>query len=330
MDRVKILMTLYPLRFESLLRRYIWGGRRFATTLQKPLPPGEDYAESWELVDRRDVQSTVRFGPLQGMTLHQLGVRYGQELLGTEDTAAGFPLLFKFIDAQHDLSVQVHPDDELAAAFDPPDRGKTEAWVVLHAEPGSILYAGLNPEVDRQRLEKEIRRGNVEACLHRFSPRVGDCFLIPAGVVHAIGAGLLIAEIQQASDTTFRLYDWNRLDAAGQSRPLHVEQAFEAIDFEAAPVVREDSTTCPSVDGIESLIRCEKFVLDRWHFEGSRDLGGDGRFHIVTVLGGQLMVSNDPAKQPLQIGQTCLIPAASAPVQLIATEPVTLLNMYLP
>ena len=132
-------MTLYPLRFEPLLRRYIWGGRRFATSLQKPLPPGEDYAESWELVDRREVQSMVRFGALQGLTLHQLCVRYGSELLGIADAAAGFPLLFKFIDAQHDLSVQVHPDDKLAAAFDPPDRGKTEAWVVLHAEPDSLL-----------------------------------------------------------------------------------------------------------------------------------------------------------------------------------------------
>ena len=323
-------MTLYPLRFEPLLRRYIWGGRRFATSLQKPLPPGEDYAESWELVDRREVQSIVRFGALQGLTLHQLCVRYGSELLGSADTAAGFPLLFKFIDAQHDLSVQVHPDDKLAAAFDPPDRGKTEAWVVLHAEPDSLLYAGLNPGVDRQRLEKEMRLGNIESCLHRFSPCVGDCFLIPAGVVHAIGAGLLVAEIQQASDTTFRLYDWNRLDAAGESRPLHVEQAFEAIDFDAAPVVRQDSTTCSVVDGIESLICCDKFVLDRWCFEGRRELGGDGRFHILSVLAGQLTISNDPAEEPLQIGETCLIPAASSPVQLTATEPVTLLDMYLP
>ena len=323
-------MTLYPLRFEPLLRRYIWGGRRLETLLGKSLPAGEDYAESWELVDHQQTQSVVQFGPLQGLSLNELCQRFGEEVLGVGNGSGGFPLLFKFIDAQHDLSVQVHPNDQAAAALDPPDRGKTEAWVVLHADPDSQLYAGLLPGVDRQQLETELSQGNVGQCLQRFCPQTGDCFLIEAGVVHAIGAGLVIAEIQQASDTTFRLHDWNRVRADGQPRSLQVQQALAAIDFEAAPVVRREPSSLDQAKGVERLLECDKFVLDRCGFQGQKKIGGDEKFHVVVVLHGQVIVDSDPSQLPLQKGQVCLIPAEIGPVQLVAAEPVTLLNIYLP
>ena len=323
-------MTLYPLRFEPLLRRYIWGGRRLATLLGKSLPAGEDYAESWELVDHQQTQSVVQFGPLQGIPLSKLCQRFGGKLLGAGNDSDGFPLLFKFIDAQHDLSLQVHPNDQMAAALDPPDRGKTEAWIVLHADPDSLLYAGLLPGVDQQQLEAALSQGNIEQCLQRFCPQPGDCFLIEAGVVHAIGAGLVIAEIQQASDTTFRLHDWNRVRADGQPRPLQVPEALAAIDFEAAPVVRQEATNGDQAKSVERLLECDKFVLDRCSFQGQKEIGGDGKFHVLVVLHGQVMVASDPSELPLQSGQVCLIPAEIAPVQLEAAEPVTLLDIYLP
>ena len=323
-------MNLYPLRFEPLLRRYIWGGRRLETLLGKSLPAGDDFAESWELDDHQQGQRVVQFGPLQGLSLHDLCQQFGEELLGAGNSGSGFPLLFKFIDAQQDLSLQVHPDDQAAARLDPPDRGKTEAWVVLHADPDSRLYAGLRPGVDRERLETELSGGDIEKCLQCFRPQPGDCFLIKAGLVHAIGSGLVIAEIQQASDTTFRLHDWNRVGADGQSRPLHLEQALEVIDFEAEPIVRQESIRGDQENHAERLLECEKFVLDRCDFQEKKNVGGDDKFHILVMLRGQAEMDLDPSQLPLESGQVCLIPAETDSVELVANEPVTLLDIYLP
>ncbi len=214
------MTELPPLRFKPILKEYLWGGRRLGTELHKPIGDGPHYAESWEVVDHGDDQSTVADGPLAGTTLHEIVAHNGRELFGRHDVRPRFPLLLKYLDCQRVLSVQVHPDDKQAAKLDPPDLGKTEAWVVLAAEPGSKIYAGLKDGVDRQTLERELARGNCQICLHEFEPRPGDCLLIEAGTVHALGAGLLIAEIQQASDTTYRLFDWNRVDRDGKPRPL--------------------------------------------------------------------------------------------------------------
>jgi len=323
-------MNLYPLRFEPLLRRYIWGGRRLETLLGKSLPLGEDYAESWELVDHQHGQSIVQFGALKGLSLHELCQRFGEELLGSGNSSKGFPLLFKFIDAQQDLSLQVHPNDQAAAILDPPDRGKTEAWVVLHADPGSRLFAGLQTGFDRPRLESALSEGNLEQCLNCFYPQPGDCFLVQAGLVHAIGAGLVIAEIQQASDTTFRLHDWNRVGADGQPRPLHVQQALEVIDFAAEPIVQQESIGDDQVNHEARLLECDKFVLDRCRFKGQKIMGGDQKFHILVVLHGQAVLDSDPSGTPLERGQVCLIPAQIGSVELAANEWTTLLDIYLP
>ncbi len=320
---------LYPLRFRPLFRRYIWGGRRLQSVLAKPIGEGDDYAESWEVVDRGDDQSVVAFGPLAGSTLHDVLSARGAELLGRHYPLPRFPLLLKFLDAHKSLSVQVHPNDEQAARLDPPELGKTEAWVVLHADPGSLIYAGLKRGFDRHALEREVHRGTTELCLHRFEPKPGDCAFIPAGVVHALGAGLVIAEIQQASDTTFRLFDWNRVGADGKPRPLHVEQALNVIDFDRGPVspVEPRETDRP---GVTRLVECDKFVLDRWQFDAPQPIGGDDRFHIVAVIAGEATLAGDPADAPLALGHTALVPASVGPLTVTPTGPTTLLDMYLP
>jgi len=299
------------------------------SVLGKQLPPGDNYAESWEVVDHESGQSRVAAGPLQGTTLRQIVADHGQELFGRHHPQTGFPLLFKYLDSGKVLSVQVHPDDAAAALLDPPDLGKTEAWLVVHAEPGALVYAGLKAGVDRRQLEEALARGAVEECLHTLQPKAGDCLFIPAGVVHALGAGFVIAEIQQASNTTFRLHDWNRVGPDGQPRALHIEQSLRVIDFQRGPVEPQQPQATGEA-GVERLVDCEKFVLERRRFEGVAKIGGDDRFHIVSVLRGSVSVSGDPSDAPLLRGQTILLPASVGSVALTATEPTEILDMYLP
>ncbi|MEQ8788125.1 MAG: class I mannose-6-phosphate isomerase [Pirellulaceae bacterium] len=321
-------MTLYPLRFRPIYRRYLWGGRRLASLLGKPLPAGDDYAESWEVVDHGDDQSIVAAGPLEGAALGELVASHGEELLGRHHPQNRFPLLLKFLDAQRNLSVQVHPNDEQAARLDPPDLGKTEAWVVLHAEPGSMIYAGLKRGFDRHALEREVMRGTVELCLHKFEARVGDCVFIPAGTVHALGEGLVIAEIQQASDTTFRLHDWNRVGPDGQPRPLHIVESLEVIDYERGPV--DPQTPEPTgASGVERLVACDKFVLDRYHLAAAANLGGDDRFHLLAVIEGSVAVEGDPCDAPLRRGESLLLPACRQ-TTITPEGDAVVLEMHLP
>ncbi len=319
----------YPLRFEPLFRRYLWGGRRLQSVLNKSIGAGDDYAESWEIVDHGANQSIVSAGELAGKTLHELVIEHGQTLFGRHYPQTQFPLLFKFLDAHRNLSVQVHPNDEQGQRLDPPDLGKTEAWVVLHAELGSLVYAGLKRGFDRQAFQREVSRGTTELCLHRFEPRVGDCVFIPAGTVHALGEGLIIAEIQQASDTTFRVSDWNRVGPDGVPRPLHIERALAVIDYDSGPVAAQvpQSTELP---GVERLVSCDKFILDRRQFDTFQTIGADDRFHILAVLAGAVQVAGDPASEPLLPGQTMLLPATADARDIFAKTPAIILDMYLP
>ncbi len=320
---------LYPLRFRPILRRYLWGGRRLATLLGKPLGPGSDYAESWEIVDHGEDQSTVLHGHLAGATLSKLVRQRGVELLGRHHPRERFPLLLKFLDAHKTLSVQVHPNDAQAARQSPPDAGKTEAWVVVAAEPGSLIYAGLRPGVERSTLEHAIRNGACEELLHRFEPSVGDCVFIPAGTVHALGAGLVVAEIQQSSDTTFRLFDWNRVGTDGRPRPLHVDQALDVIDFHRGPVGPQQPEPTETA-GREMLVECEHFVLQRRRFTEPQTVGGDDRCHILTVVEGSVRVAGEPSAESLAAGATVLLPASLGPVELTPESHVLLFDSHLP
>ena len=304
-------LPLSPLRFEPILKRLIWGGRRLSDVLGKRIGPETDYAESWEVADHRDDVSRVVGGPWAGLGLRDLLRSRGPEVLGPAiGPRAQFPLLVKCIDARQVLSVQVHPDDELGRQL-ADDNGKTEAWVILDAEPGSLIYAGLKAGVTRADFQEAIASGAVEPTLHRFPARAGDCILIPAGTVHAIGAGVLLAEVQQMSDATFRVHDWGRVGDDGRPRTLHLEEALASIDFQAGPVGPVSVEPEPIAGGTrERLAACEYFVLERLRLDGTARVGSAGRFTILLGLGGEAEVRHDGSAYPLAFGQTLLLPAA--------------------
>jgi mannose-6-phosphate isomerase len=322
------MTPLYPLTFRPVLKRYIWGGRRLGELLGKPIGEGNDYAESWEIADHPQGQSIIACGSLAGTTLHELVTERGPELLGKHAPQSRFPLIFKLLDCQKDLSLQVHPGDAAAAKLTPPDLGKTEAWVVLDAARGSKIYAGLKKDCTFPAFSQAIHAGKAIDFLHSFEPQIGDCIFIPAGTVHALGAGLLVAEIQQASDTTYRLYDWSRVGPDGKPRQLHVEQGLAATDFSAVEV----SPVAPKATGkfnCECLVHCDKFVLDRWTLNSTTQIGGDNRFHIISVISGQARLpGNDNLTLPR--GQTLLLPASIPFLTLQADPEATVLDMYLP
>jgi mannose-6-phosphate isomerase len=330
---------LYPLRFEPLFRRYIWGGQRLKSVLQKPIGD-EDAAESWEIVDHGDDQSVVKFGDLAGQSLRELIQTHGDSLLGVEvakQVASDrvpeylqnrFPLLLKFLDANRALSIQVHPDDTFGATLDPPDLGKTEAWYVLAAEPGAQIFAGLKSGVDRSQFEAAVADAKTEDVMHSFEPAVGDCVFIPAGTMHAIGQGLMIAEIQQASDTTFRVYDWGRVGDDGKSRPLHIEQSVAATDFARGPV--EPTVAKDVAANVQELVNCDKFVMRRHRISEATTIGGDGKFRILAVTEGALEVQDDPSGLPLALGQTMLLPASLPVLDLTPKGAVELLEIFVP
>ena len=332
---------MYPLRFEPLFRRYLWGGRRLAEVLGKSIGD-QTAAESWEVVDHQDDQSVVRYGDLAGKSLRQLIACDGANLLGESLLASisspelpthlqnRFPLLLKFLDANRNLSVQVHPDDKFGATLSPPDLGKTEAWYVMHADPGSKIYAGLKEGVSESDFRAAIESNQTESVIHSFQPKQGDCVFISAGTMHAIGEGLLIAEIQQASNTTFRVYDWGRVDTDGQPRPLHIDQAIAATNFELGPVAPE--TTTPTDDpNWKSIVSCEKFQMSQGKLTQPSQVGGDGRFRILAVTDGAVSIAGDPSGLAMNLGNTVLLPACLGPTQVTpGPNGVDLLEIVVP
>ena len=210
---------------------------RLGEQFGKRLPdPEQTYGESWEVSGHPHHPSTIAEGEFQGRTLPEVFAERRVDILGAVNRFEQFPLLVKLLDCQRTLSVQVHPDDVTAQQMLGEVNGKTEMWVVLESGPEAVIYAGFKPGVGRDELVRRLRDGTVEECLHSFKPKVGDCVFMPAGLVHAVGGGVVMAEVQQASDATFRLYDWSRVDpATGQPRKLHIEEALQAIHFDLAP-----------------------------------------------------------------------------------------------
>ena len=322
---------MQPLLLEPILKRIRWGGRRLGEVLGKPIGPEPDYAESWEVADHGDDQSVVVRGELNSWTLQRIVAERNAELFGRDAGRRQFPLLAKFLDANDHLSVQVHPNDELAREFDPVENGKTEAWVVLDAAPASRLYVGLNAGVDESDLREAIVAGTVEQCLHSISVNAGDCVFVPAGTVHAIGEGVLLAEIQQSSDLTFRLYDWGRVGIDGNPRPLHVDQAVRCIDFDRGPVnplVPVHLTNTGS--NTDELVRCEYFVMQRHQPRETFSFATDDRFHVWMLLAGQARISAGEWSVNVTVGQTLLLPADRDSIEVEPGMACCILDAFLP
>ena len=317
---------LYPLKFRPKFFEKMWGGRKMQTLLGKDLPPGKPVGESWELYDFPPgvvegagdhwLSSEVANGPLAGRTLHELMGSHSTELLGDVKPVGAhgqFPVLIKFLDARDDLSVQVHPDEEYAAAH-PDAHLKTEAWYVVQADPGSRLFKGLCPGVTRERFEQAIRGGTVEQCVEKLTPQPGDCVFMPSGTVHALGAGILAWEVQTPSDTTFRVYDFNRVEAStGKPRKLHVEQALACIDFSGKPEPKQPrSTVSGDYSTVSRLVTSPYFKLERVRMKPGVDQPLPYDQPVVwTMLDGEAELRADGMPEPLTVarGETVLLPA---------------------
>lgn len=277
----------------------IWGGRRLETLLHKRLPVGSRFGESWELVDRTDAQSVVHDGPLHGRTLHELWTEFREPVFGAGlADSERFPLLFKLLDAQERLSVQVHPPASVAAQLG--GEPKTEMWYFIDALLESDLYAGLRRGVTREDFMVALDEGRVAELIHRIPAHRGDAFFIPSGRIHAIGAGNLLFEVQQNSDTTYRVFDWKRLGLDGKPRALHVKESLQSIDFEDP----EPGLVEPRG---ETVVECEFFRVEKWTLTQPRNAGGPG-FAVFTVIGGSL----ECAGRTFTMGDFFLIPAALA------------------
>lgn len=305
------------LAFRPVFKRIRWGGRRLQTLLGKPLGDGGDYAESWEVSTHPDGLSVVDGGPHDGRTLAELVRSHPEELLGLHRRADDFPLLCKFLDAHDRLSVQVHPDDARAQQSQPGENGKTEAWVILDAEPHSRLFTGLNSGVDRESLSAAIKAGSVEDCLHDYAVSPGDCVFMPAGTVHAIGEGILLAEVQQSSNLTYRLYDWGRVGTDGSPRELHVEEALGCIDFTRGPVDPVTPEVISERDPrTERLVDCPQFSIRRHTSSAPFEIVTGNAFRVLMTLAGEADVSASDDCRHVRCGDTLLAPASCPPVRV--------------
>jgi len=293
-----------PLTFRPLFMERVWGGRVLAEMPGKGAPAGVPIGESWELVDRDDAQSVVARGPHAGTTLHELWTKSRREIFGgSVPDSPRFPLLAKILDAQETLSVQVHPPARMAAVLK--GEPKTEMWYLLDAKEGAELFAGFRHGTTREGFESALAGGGVAGLLHRLPVRAGDAMFIPSGRCHAIGAGCLIVEIQQNSDTTYRVFDWNRVGLDGKPRALHVAESLASIDF-------DDHEPSLASMADETVASCAEFHVERWALSAPRtDASSDGA--IFTVLSGGV----ECAGERFERGQFFILPAHAADRTLV-------------
>jgi mannose-6-phosphate isomerase len=309
--------ALYPFLFHPSFKERVWGGRTLASLYGKRLPPDVPIGEAWEVSDRPGDESAIANGPLAGRSLRWLMEHHGRELLGAARPGAGerFPLLCKILDARDRLSLQVHPPKGSPRPLGDP---KTEMWYIADAQPGAELYVGLKRGVTRAQFEQSIRSGDVAACFHRIAVHAGDAMFLPSGRVHAIGAGLVIFEIQQNSDTTFRVFDWNRLGLDGRPRDLHVAESLESIDFSdiEPPLAGEGSSTSGRFR-IRPLVRDALFDVDLCHVIGDGDTElRPSRLRVLGVVERRVVVGGGGRSEAIEAGQFCVIPAGVPDVTL--------------
>jgi len=326
-------IPLYPLRFKPIYQYRIWGGRRLADLLTEPLPDNDPIGEAWILSDRDDHASRVANGKLKGQTISQLMEHYQVQMMGkVAGRFSRFPLLLKYLDAHEMLSVQVHPSDKQTDFIPTGEHGKTEAWVVLEAVPESRIYAGLKPGTTGENLRLAITNGTVADHLAYFTPKAGDAVFIPSGTVHALGGDIVVFEIQQNSDVTFRLYDWNHVDAkTGQPRALQVDHALACIDFAQGtkePVVPLMETTTPVKR--ERIFQCEHFHL--WRIQGQSPFRvGDMEVpRVLVCIEGKGEIEHNRIAYSINRGDVFLIPASVGTCTFGPHSAVNLLEIAIP
>ncbi|HEY2341480.1 MAG TPA: type I phosphomannose isomerase catalytic subunit [Chthoniobacteraceae bacterium] len=298
-----------PIVFEPLFMERVWGGRRLESFPGKRLPQSSRIGESWEIVDREEAQSVVHDGPFRGVTLHELWTERRAEVFGEGlPDSPRFPVLCKLLDAQERLSVQVHPSPLTAAKYG--GECKSEVWYVMDALLDSDLYAGLKRGVTRDSFEDALRNGKVADQVFEMPVKKGDAIFIPSGRVHAIGAGNVIAEIQQNSDTTYRVFDWNRIGFDGRPRDLHIEESLASINFEDIEPKKID----PGSGDV--LVACEFFRVERWSLTGPRAASDDRRFSIFTVVEGSVECGG----RSFSVGSFFLVPPRMQPGEIAPRE----------
>jgi len=322
-------ISLYPLILKPIFKEKPWGGRRLGTLLGKNLPPGKTIGESWELAIRQEEKSVITNGPLSGKTLFELGNARGEDLYGISPvTGTGFPLLIKFIDAKDTLSVQVHPDDKYVLLHeDAGDSGKDEMWYILHAEPESGITLGLREGTTSEEIVKSLEsnkprdlqsQSRKKTCFNEIPVKEGDAFYVPAGMVHAIGRGIVLAEIQQNSDITYRLYDWDRVDNEGKPRELHIKKALDVINYSYTNVRKLDGvTTYEGKNKKTLLLDCPSFVIELQEINQETNEETSDNFSVISLLEGGLTIRWGAGKTDALKGETVFIPACLSGYRLL-------------
>ncbi len=320
---------LYPLTFHPIFKERVWGGREIEKLFGKKSPTGKCIGESWEISDRPGDESVIANGTFAGKTLRWLMEKFPLELLGDAKPANGnrFPILCKILDAREKLSLQVHPPAHKAAELG--GEPKTEMWFIADAAPGAELFVGLKCNLTRKDFEKKISDGSVAECFHRISVRAGDVMFLPSGRVHAIGAGLVIFEIQQNSDTTYRVFDWNRVGLDGKPRELHVKQSLASIDFnDFEPKLAEARFVADGKIQKRSLAKDSLFSVEAWELNSSANaLLKPKQLQIIAAVTGQIEIKNESANVNLRAGEFCLVPAVLEKTEMVAKADSTLLRI---
>ncbi len=322
------VFPLYPLKFKPILKQKVWGGDKLGELLNKNT--GKGTGESWEISGVAENVSVVSNGPLKGKSLTWLLENYREKLVGQEVYERfqnTFPLLFKFIDASKDLSVQVHPDDQLAEERHQ-SFGKTEMWYILQADTDSRLILGFSEEMDRQKYLAALAEKRITQVLNSVPVKKGDAFILQPGTVHAIGAGIVLAEIQQTSDITYRIYDWDRPDNNGEMRQLHTELALDAIDFQLSSPKLE---CIPEQNLPQPLGRTDYFVVNNLQLSSDyiRNLRDIPSFAVYMCIDGRATIETDNFSEEIKKGETLLVPAQLSEITFIATA-ASFLEVYIP
>jgi mannose-6-phosphate isomerase len=304
-------IPIYPLLFAPVYKDYLWGGGRIPRFFRNKPGHAGTCAESWEIADRPEGMSIVTNGPAKGKSLHALVETLGQRLVGTAAKSKVFPLLIKIIDARERLSVQVHPDEHTAVACN--GEAKTEMWYALAAEHGAHVFAGFLPGTDRNSFETALTAKRVEKVLRDLPITIDEAIFIPGGRVHAIGEGCLLLEVQQNSNTTYRVHDWDRVDKDGKPRELHLEKALQVINWtdDNAGIVKPQKLSDEGGNNIWQIVKCPFFNVVRIDLKKKLVVRNDGlSFHVLFVAEGQMKVEANGVVENISAGTSCLIPAA--------------------